>query len=282
MSPSFIKRPANLPVAIPGKHLPLDPIVLLLKEFLIATGKPDVLDKAVKSALSYNIPQLEQWGVTSGEGFLQYANTMLKWIPHESFEGKDMQYTLGVLSFVLGQAPLLNYQTPIQPTEIGKPLTWLSAWMVCYAQRIGAFMDTPESITTTSFQSFVDSPKFSIKDCIVPPGGYKTFNQLFTRHLLPEKRPIAGLGDDNVVINSTDSTFDGAWNIGDDSNVDLKGINWPIAALLGDSKYKDDFKGGIWTHSFLNTFDYHRQHAPVKGKIVEAKVIQGAAYIVSL
>ena len=32
-------------------------------------------------------------------------------------------------------------------------------------------------------------------------------------------------------------------------------------------------------HSFLNTFDYYRQHAPVGGKVVEAKVISGLCYL---
>jgi len=272
----------NFPIACPiDQELLLDPIVLLLKEFLIATGKPDALAQAVKSALAANIPQLEQWGITSAEGFLQFANRLLKWIPHENFEGKDVYWTLCVFYFVLDQAPLIDHQTPIHSDSVGKPLTWLSAWIVCYAQRIGSFMDTPESITATSFQSFMNSPSFNIKECVVPPGGFKTFNELFARRLLPGRRPIAGPANDNVVVFPADSTFDGAWDIGEDSQVDIKGISWPIAALLDDSQYKNDFKGGIWTHSFLNTFDYHRQHAPVKGKVVEAKVIQGAAYLVS-
>ena len=65
------------------------------------------------------------------------------------------------------------------------------------------------------------------------------------------------------------------------------GILAPVAAeiavafdeLLEGSKYKDCFKGGQWTHSFLNTNDYHRQHAPVAGRIVEARVIQGTTYV---
>ena len=32
-------------------------------------------------------------------------------------------------------------------------------------------------------------------------------------------------------------------------------------------------------HAFLNTTDYHRQHAPVAGKVVEARNIQGTAYL---
>ena len=32
-------------------------------------------------------------------------------------------------------------------------------------------------------------------------------------------------------------------------------------------------------HSFLNTYDYHRQHAPVDGKVVESRNIAGQVYL---
>ena len=32
-------------------------------------------------------------------------------------------------------------------------------------------------------------------------------------------------------------------------------------------------------YAFLNTFNYHRQHAPVSGTVLEAKNIQGSAYL---
>ena len=38
-------------------------------------------------------------------------------------------------------------------------------------------------------------------------------------------------------------------------------------------------RGGIFVHSFLNVFDYHRQHAPASGKILEAKFIPGQVYL---
>ena len=40
-----------------------------------------------------------------------------------------------------------------------------------------------------------------------------------------------------------------------------------------------DFEGGIFVHSFLNVFDYHRQHAPAAGRIIEAKFIPGQVYL---
>lgn len=59
----------------------------------------------------------------------------------------------------------------------------------------------------------------------------------------------------------------------------MKGIPWDIGSLLEGSQYASNFKGGKFMHAFLNTTDYHRQHAPVAGKILEAHVIPGAVYL---
>jgi phosphatidylserine decarboxylase len=115
---------------------------------------------------------------------------------------------------------------------------------------------------------------------------YRTFNQFFARHLKPGMRPIAGLLDNRMLVSPADSTFVGWWQISEESEIyveenklDVKGIQWSIHELLEGSAYADRFKGGIFTHSFLNTYDYHRWHTPVQGKVVEARVIQGQAYL---
>ena len=40
-----------------------------------------------------------------------------------------------------------------------------------------------------------------------------------------------------------------------------------------------NFRGGKFIHSFLNTFNYHRQHEPVDGKVLEARVIPEQVYL---
>lgn len=56
-------------------------------------------------------------------------------------------------------------------------------------------------------------------------------------------------------------------------------MQWSIQQLLEGSAYADRFKGGVFTHSFLNTFDYHRWHAPVRGTVLESRVLQGQAML---
>ncbi len=47
---------------------------------------------------------------------------------------------------------------------------------------------------------------------------------------------------------------------------------------MADSPFKDCFHGGTWMHGFVSESDYHRVHAPIGGKVVEARVISGQHY----
>ncbi len=112
-----------------------------------------------------------------------------------------------------------------------------------------------------------------------PRGGWKTFNQMFARHVKPGYRPIAAIDDDKIIVHPADACFGGQWEIRPDTHVRIKGLDWSIDELLEGSPYKDKFKGGMWCHSFLSWTDYHRQHAPLSGIVREARVIQGACYV---
>jgi len=46
-----------------------------------------------------------------------------------------------------------------------------------------------------------------------------------------------------------------------------------------NSDHADRFAGGVFTHSALRTFDYHRFHSPVAGTVREARIVQGQAYL---
>jgi phosphatidylserine decarboxylase precursor len=167
---------------------------------------------------------------------------------------------------------------------------------VAFAKDWGSYLDTPAS--AKEVESFKSDPLFNWDEYMPPPSGfspsqdykaYRTFNQFFARHLKPGMRPIAGLRDNSVLVSPADYTFVGWWQIGEHSDIyvqgekhgilEIKGIQWSIHELLKDSAYADRFQGGIFTHSFLNTFDYHRWHTPVQGKVLEARVIQGQAYL---
>ena len=234
-------------------------------------------EKAFKKTQTYNIEQLSD--IKTLEDFYKWINDLLYWTPTENAPGKVVYEHVCKFYFLFDQSPVLELQNKVVPHDKMPELTPLSKWMVDYVNALGEFMDTPESLTPESEKSFYDCTIYNMSEAARPRGGWKSYNQLFGRYLKPGRRPIAAIEDSKVIVQPADSTFAGQWEIREDSHVNIKGLEWRIMELLEGSPYKDRFVGGYFTHSFLNTFDYHRQHAPVAGRVVEARVIQGTVYL---
>lgn len=237
----------------------------------------DHFEKAIKKAHSKNVPLLED--VKNLEKFLDWINAFLYWVPTENSSGQNVNDHLCALYFIADQKTLSELQNKIIPSDNALPLTPFSKWLVDYANAMGEFLDTPESLTNESEQSFYDSPAYNMKEYTRPHGGWRSFNQIFARHFKPGYRPIAAVSDQSVIVMPADSTFAGQWEIRKDSNVTVKNLNWKVTELLEGSPYKDRFENGLFMHSYLSPTDYHRQHAPIGGKVLEARVIQGQVYL---
>ncbi len=253
------------------------PVIMELVGLIQKNKWQDKFNKAIKLAHSKNVPLLK--GVTNLEQYLDWMNALLYWIPAEDFTGKNIYNHLCASYFIVDQEPVLSLQNKVVPHTNMPPLTPLSRWLVKYADAMGEFLDTPESLTPESEKSFYASPNYNLNEYIRPHGGWKSFNQIFARNFKPGLRPVAAISDQAVIVSPADSTFDGQWEIREDSHVTVKNLHWKISELLEGSPYKDRFKNGLFMHSFLSPADYHRQHAPVGGKVVEARVIPGQVYL---
>lgn len=290
----------------------MEPIVEKLIGLIKEHDWSDKFEEAIGNAQKYDVPSIR--GIRSLDEYLKYINDLLTWVPMEQGDSRNIYNLIVTFYFFLDQEPVKSLQSPIAPTKesvkcmplavlpnrevtplfcwreqelisyMGQDLTPLSQWIVEYAIEWGKFMDSTKS--AEKIESFKTDPVFNWDEYMPPPSGYLTFNQFFARHVKPGMRPIAGMNDNRVIVAPADSTFVGWWQINEKSRIyveenqlNIKGIQWSIDQLLEGSEYADRFKGGIFTHSFLNVFDYHRWHAPVQGKILEAKVIQGQAYL---
>ncbi|KAL0563910.1 hypothetical protein V5O48_018146 [Marasmius crinis-equi] len=142
-------------------------------------------------------------------------------------------------------------------------------------------MDSPASLDRELLKTFYNAPRYHMQDYEPWPGTFTTFNEFFRRPIKREVRPIASPDDPRIIANPADCTFSGSWPVDDKGQVKFKRVPWSISQLLDDvgSEYKDQLDGGTFTHSFLNTTDYHRQHAPCDGEVIEARVIEGIAYL---
>lgn len=244
---------------------------------------PGVLYKAVKSAHD-QIPEfMDTLNITGAFSFVVFANGLLRWTPTGSFHGRDVYHILTMFYFIFDQPGLAELQDEIHPSQAGQQLTWLSSWLVAYAQLIGLWMDNPLSSNSETVQTFRETPLYNVSEAIEPEGGWKTFNEYFSRKLKKGVRPIDSPDDDLVIVYPADSTFDAfiadASIVGVENNgtVFIKKLPWTIASLLQGSDHAADFN--VWMHAFLNTHNYHRQHAPVRGGVLETRNIQALAYL---
>ncbi len=239
-------------------------------------------EEAIHNAQAYDVASISD--IQTLDDYLTYVNDLVTWTPRQQGDTRFVYDKIVEFYFFLDQEPIRSLQSPIEPGVWSEDLTLLSAWIVEFAQAWGSYMDTPESVK--EIDSFRTDPAFNWDEYMAPPSGYFTFNQFFARHPKPGMRPIAGLTDDSVIVSPADCTFVGAWRVNANSQIyvkenmlDIKGIQWSIHQLLEGSDYADRFQGGLFTHSFLNTFDYHRWNTPVQGEVLEANVIQGQAYL---
>ncbi|SMC23867.1 phosphatidylserine decarboxylase precursor [Andreprevotia lacus DSM 23236] len=252
-------------------------VVLELIDLIARNGWEARFHEAVAQSRHWNIPEMAD--IQSLADFVRWINGLLYWVPSENHQGREVYNHLCKFYFVFDQPAVLPLQNKVVPHDQAPPLTELSAWLVRYAKAMGEFLDTPESLTAESLQSFFDSPSYNMNDYVVPHGGWKTFNQFFARNFKPGYRPVAAVADQSVIVSPADSTFAGQWEIRSDSGVTVKNLHWQISELLEGSPYKDRFNNGLFMHAFLGPNDYHRQHAPVGGTVLEARVIPGQVYL---
>ncbi|CAB4479488.1 phosphatidylserine decarboxylase-related protein [Rhizophagus irregularis] len=256
------------------------PIVKRLMNIIDGSNWKDNFEQAVYDAQKTGVEDMRNIG--SLTDYYNFLNYLVLWVPKEDETGTFVYNMLCTMYFVLDQKSVKDFQSPIKPTSYPPPpLTALSEWIVDFANAMGQFLNTPQSLTEESLETFRTAENYNFDDYPPPPGGWlgHSFNEFFARKFLPGTRPIDGPSNPAIIVSAADSTFDGSWDINTDSIVHLKGLPWTIGELLADSKYAKDFAGGKFMHAFLAPYDYHRQHAPVDGKVLEAKVIPGQTYL---
>lgn len=252
------------------------------------------------------------------DAYYDYLREYAEWIPQQSgdpafeIEGSKDQYQepyirLCHFYFLIDQ-PVISGGLVLAQND-----AWFRWWLVLYADYWGNYLDTPKSFNKDILNSFREnSPLFAVEDSMIRkyetdisvgnldiklesklipnnPSGWVTFNQFFARELNGGLRPIDKIGSNYLVTSPSDCTFMETFPIDEDSNV-VAGGNGPlklkfthkignIKDLLKGSPYAEEFAGGTYVHYFLNTYSYHRFHAPVNGILRECRTVRGRVYL---
>lgn len=155
-----------------------------------------------------------------------------------------------------------------------------------FAMERGLFLDSPEStreIANWLRDDRIEKEDYNLPDPAAPDGGFKSFNDFFSRTLkdqaksrpqtMPERDYIIAAPTD-CIMNSIPMTITDA-----DTKIPTKlnqALN--ISEMLDGSPYAEKFVGGTAVSCVLMPNTYHHYHSPVSGQVVESRIIRDAFY----
>ena len=137
----------------------------------------------------------------------------------------------------------------------------------------GAYMDS--KLSTIHINGFIKNNNIDMSQ--YEKAKYKSFNEFFTRKILPEKRPVCK--DEDVLISPCDGRLS-AYRINSDSQFYIKKSRYRVQDLIQDSKAGVDYNGGTCLILRLCVDDYHRYGNIDDGVILENKYIKGKLHTV--
>lgn len=111
--------------------------------------------------------------------------------------------------------------------------------------------------------------------------GFESWDDFFTRKFRFDTgvRPVASPDDDAVVVNDCESK---PYNVARKANLRdrfwIKGQPYSVRDILARHVLADRFEDATVCQAFLSALSYHRWHASVSGKVVEAFVQDGTYY----
>lgn len=155
-----------------------------------------------------------------------------------------------------------------------------------FARQRGKFMDSEAStarIANWLKDVRIEKEDYNLPDPNAPDGGFKSFNEFFSRTLKDQdkSRPQTMPDRDYVISAPTDAIINSIPQKITDAKtlIPTKGnqaLN--ISDMLGGSKYADKFIGGTALSCVLMPNTYHHYHSPVGGHMVESRIIEGAFF----
>jgi len=112
------------------------------------------------------------------------------------------------------------------------------------------------------------------------PRDFACFNDFFTRELAAGSRPVNNASD--TLIAPVDGAISAAGKIDRGTLVQAKGRLYTLRDLLAtDIDDAGAYDDGAFTTIYLAPYDYHRVHAPWKGRLIAVRYVPGALFSVN-
>lgn len=234
-----------------------------------------------------------------------YVTQMINEVPAAQRKIKSPEQLLDALNYIIQRAPEYNPDPAKRNTF---PMSALFVYMMFTPSGETAFTMTEfnDAIRNIlqAWCDYLDSPascnvlntgkngwlspsayalnqlnEFIIPDKNAPHWGFKSYNDYFHRQINPQYRPIADPGNPKIIVSANDGTV---YNLSRKVKLSdtfwIKSQPYSLVNMLDNSPHTNDFVGGDVLQSFLSGANFHRWNAPISGKIIEARIIDGLMF----
>jgi phosphatidylserine decarboxylase len=137
----------------------------------------------------------------------------------------------------------------------------------------------PAAVRTSYLGAFARNYGIDLAEAEKPLEAYAGVQELFTRRLRADARPIDATP--GAVVSPADGAVVDRGVISDGRLIDAKGTSFTLAELFGDNELAAALDGGAFDVTYLSPKDYHRVHAPVAGTITSWHYVPGKLFPVN-
>ena len=132
----------------------------------------------------------------------------------------------------------------------------------------------PAGLHRAAMGAFARAYRVALDEADRPLSGYANFSEFFSRGLREGARPIEP--GEHVVVSPCDGAVSEAGTVEHGRCLQAKGLDFPVAELLGDPEAARTFEeGGSFATLYLAPRDYHRVHAPLGGRVTGFRYLPG-------
>lgn len=124
----------------------------------------------------------------------------------------------------------------------------------------------PKFILNSVINIYCKHYSIKLEDYLIPPKGFKTFNEFFTRKIKPELRPLS-----EGIVSPVDGSVYDFGIVDNEKKIFVKNQHFSVQDLL----QQENSKFSSFAVLYLSPSNYHRVHAPFDFTINKIKYIPG-------
>lgn len=137
----------------------------------------------------------------------------------------------------------------------------------------------PQSVVDAAISAFVKAYDVDLSEVNIPPGGFRTFDDFFTRKLVAGARVVDP--DPKALVSPADGRIEDLGKLTARAELRVKRQSYSAADLLGDPEAAALYEGGHYFIVYLAPRDYHRVHAPTCGGVQYVRYVPGTLFPVN-